>query len=80
MISVFHETKTSTVDMKVRMYSKIFFKKKLEKKVKSPISMKIGTFNTSKCKGKLQKTFREINFFLYFWPCRGVDLWPVGDR
>jgi hypothetical protein len=35
------------------VYSK-FSKNKIWKKMKSPISMKDGTFNTSKCRGKLQ--------------------------
>jgi hypothetical protein len=42
------------VDMKVQVYSK-FRKNKILKKVKSPISMRYGTFNTSKCRSKLQK-------------------------
>jgi hypothetical protein len=54
VISVFYETKTSTVDMKVQVYSK-FRKIKIKKKVKSPISMRNGRYNTSKCRGKLQK-------------------------
>jgi hypothetical protein len=54
VISFFHETKISTVDMKVQLYSK-FSKNKICKKVKSPISMRNGRFNTSKCRGKLQK-------------------------
>jgi hypothetical protein len=41
--------------MKVQVYSK-FRKNKILKKVKSPISMRYGTFYTSKCRGKLQKT------------------------
>jgi hypothetical protein len=49
VISIFHETKIPTVDMKVQVYFKFW------KKVKSPISMRNGTFNTSKCRGKLQK-------------------------
>jgi hypothetical protein len=36
------------------MYSK-FRKNKIPKKVKSPISMRNRRFNTSKCRGKLQK-------------------------
>jgi hypothetical protein len=32
-----------------------FRKNKIWKKMKSPISMRNGTFNTSKCRGKLQK-------------------------
>jgi hypothetical protein len=54
VISISHETKIPTVDMKVQVYSKFSKKNKL-KKVKSPISMRNGTFNTSKCRGKLQK-------------------------
>jgi hypothetical protein len=52
--SLFHETKISTVDMKVQVNSKfrnLFFLKK----VKSPLSMNFGRINTSKCRGKLQK-------------------------
>jgi hypothetical protein len=41
------------VDMEVQAYSK-FSKNKIWKKVKSPISMRNGIFNTSKCRGKLQ--------------------------
>jgi hypothetical protein len=40
--------------MKVQVYSK-FSKNKIWKKVKSPNSMGNGRFNTSKCRGKLQK-------------------------
>jgi hypothetical protein len=54
VISIFHETKIPTVDMKLHVYSK-FRKNKILKKVKSPISMRYGTFNTSKRRGKLQK-------------------------
>jgi hypothetical protein len=54
VISIFHETKIPTVDMKVQVYSK-FRKNKIWKKVKSPISMRNGRFNTSMCRGKLQK-------------------------
>jgi hypothetical protein len=54
VISIFHETKILMVDIKVQVYSK-FRKNKIWKKVKSPISMRNGTFNTSKCRGKLQK-------------------------
>jgi hypothetical protein len=39
VISIFHETKIATVDVKVQVYSK-FSKKKFEKKMKSPISMR----------------------------------------
>jgi hypothetical protein len=54
VISIFHETKIPTVDIKVQVYSK-FRKNKIWKIVKSPISMRNGRFNTSKCRGKLQK-------------------------
>jgi hypothetical protein len=54
VISIFHETKIPTVDIKVQVYSK-FRKNKIWKKVKSPISTRNGRFNTSRCKGKLQK-------------------------
>jgi hypothetical protein len=54
VISIFYKTKIPTVDMKVQVYSK-FSKNNILKKVKSPISMRNGAFNTSKCKGKLQK-------------------------
>jgi hypothetical protein len=40
--------------MKVQVYSK-FRKNKIWKKVKSPISMRNGTLNISKYRGKLQK-------------------------
>jgi hypothetical protein len=54
VISIFHETKIQTVDMKVQMYSK-FSKNKIPKKVKSPNFMRNGRFHTSKCRGKLEK-------------------------
>jgi hypothetical protein len=54
VISIFHEIKIPIIDLKVQMYSK-FRKNKIWKKVKSPISMRMGIFNTSKCRGKLQK-------------------------
>jgi hypothetical protein len=54
VISIFHETKIPTVDMKIQVYSK-FRTNKIWKKVKSPISMRNGRYNTSKCRGKLQK-------------------------
>jgi hypothetical protein len=54
VISNFHETKIPKVDMKVQVYSK-FRKNKICKKMKSPISMRNGIFNTSKCRSKLQK-------------------------
>jgi hypothetical protein len=54
VISIFHETKIPMVDMKVQVQSKFSKKKNLEKN-KSPISMRNGAFNTSKCRGKLQK-------------------------
>jgi hypothetical protein len=53
VISNFHETKIQMVDMKVQVYSK--FRKKKSKKVKSPNSMRNGRFDTSKCRGKLEK-------------------------
>jgi hypothetical protein len=40
--------------MKVQVYSK-FRKNKISKKVKSPNSMRNGRFDTSKCRGKLEK-------------------------
>jgi hypothetical protein len=46
--------KIQTVDMKVQVYSK-FRKNKISKKVKSPNSMRNGRFDTSKCRGKLEK-------------------------
>jgi hypothetical protein len=54
VLSIFHETKIWTVDMKVQVYSK-FRKNKISKKIKSPNSMKNGRFDTSKCRGKLEK-------------------------
>jgi hypothetical protein len=54
VISLFHETKIPTVDMKVEVYSK-FSKNKIWKKMKSPSSMKNGRFDTPKCRGKVQK-------------------------
>jgi hypothetical protein len=40
--------------MKVQVSSN-FSKKKIWKKIKSPSFIRIGRFNTSKCRGKLQK-------------------------
>jgi hypothetical protein len=40
--------------MKVQVWTK-FSKKKLWKKVKSPLSMNFGRISTSMCRGKLQK-------------------------
>jgi hypothetical protein len=54
VISVFHETKIRTVDLKVQVYSN-FRKNKISKKVNSPNSMRNGRFSTSKCRGKLEK-------------------------
>jgi hypothetical protein len=54
VISIFHRTKIPTVDMKVQVHSR-FSKNKIWKKVKSPNSVRNGRFNTSKCRGKLQK-------------------------
>jgi hypothetical protein len=54
VISIVKETKIRTVDMKVQVYSK-FRKEKFPKKVNSPNSMRNGRFDTSKCKGKLEK-------------------------
>jgi hypothetical protein len=51
VISIFHEMKIPTVDVKVHMYSK-FRKTKIWKKMKSLISMRNGRFNTSKCRGR----------------------------
>jgi hypothetical protein len=42
------------VDMKVQVYSK-FRKNFIKKEVKSPNSMRNGRFDTSKCRGKLEK-------------------------
>jgi hypothetical protein len=53
-ISILHETKIRTVDMKVQVYSK-FSKNKILNKVKSPNSMWNGRFDTSKCRRKLEK-------------------------
>jgi hypothetical protein len=47
VISLFHQTKIPTIDMKVQEYSN-FNKNKIWKKIKSPSSMRIGRFNTSK--------------------------------
>jgi hypothetical protein len=58
MISIFRRAKIPTVDMKVQVYSE-FRKNKIWKKVKSPNSMRNGRFNTSKCRGKLQKIGEE---------------------
>jgi hypothetical protein len=54
VISIFHETKIRMVDMKVQVYSK-FRKNFIKKEVKSPNSMRNGRFDTSKCRGKLEK-------------------------
>jgi hypothetical protein len=54
VILIFHETKIQMVDTKVQVYSK-FRNNKILKKVKSPNSMRNERFDTSKCKGKLEK-------------------------
>jgi hypothetical protein len=54
MISLLHDTKIPTMDMKVQVYSNFSYKK-ISKKIKSPSSMRNGRFNTSKCRGKFQK-------------------------
>jgi hypothetical protein len=46
------------VDMKVQVYSN-FSINKIWKKIKSPTSMRNGRFNSSKCRGKLQKIGEE---------------------
>jgi hypothetical protein len=53
VISLFHETKIPTVDMKVHMYSN--FRRKNSKKMKSPSSMMNGRFDIPKCRGMVQK-------------------------
>jgi hypothetical protein len=80
----FFETKIPTVDMKVHVYSK-FRKNKIWKKVKSPISMRNRTFNTSKCRGKLQKMGVKFDKFFFknghkVWQGSGVDPRPAGDH
>jgi hypothetical protein len=57
--SLLYETKISTIDMKVLVYSN-FSKNKTWKKMKSPSSMRNGRFHPSKCRGKVQKTREEI--------------------
>jgi hypothetical protein len=47
VISIFHEMKIRTVDMKAQVYSK-FRKNKISKKIKSPKSITNGKFDTSK--------------------------------
>jgi hypothetical protein len=49
VISIFQETKIPMVDTKVHVYSK-FFLNKFFKEIKFPISMRNGTFNTSRCR------------------------------
>jgi hypothetical protein len=46
------------MNVKVQVYSN-FSKNKIWKKIKSPTSMRNGRFNTSKCRGKLQKIGEE---------------------
>jgi hypothetical protein len=53
-ILLFHETKIPTVDMKVQV-SFNFSKSKIQKKKKSPSSMRNGRFYTSNYRCKLQK-------------------------
>jgi hypothetical protein len=54
VISIFHETKNSNNRYEgPGFYSN--FNKKNPKNMKSPSSMRNGRFNTSKCRGKLQK-------------------------
>jgi hypothetical protein len=52
VITIFHETKIQTVNVKVQVYSK--FRKK-SKKMKSPNFMRNGRFHTFKYRGKLEK-------------------------
>jgi hypothetical protein len=54
VISLFHETKIPTMDMKVQVYSK-FKKNKVWKEMKSPRSMRNGSFHPPKCRGKVHK-------------------------
>jgi hypothetical protein len=42
------------VDMKVQVYSK-FRKNKIPQKIRSPNVLRNGRFDTSKCRGKLEK-------------------------
>jgi hypothetical protein len=51
---IFHGTKIPIVDKKVHVWTK-FRRKKIRKKVKSPLSMNFERISTSKCRGKLQK-------------------------
>jgi hypothetical protein len=60
MNSLFHETKTPIMDMKVLVYF-IFSKIKMEKK-KSQSSMKNRRFHPSKCRGKVQNIEEETLF------------------
>jgi sterol desaturase/sphingolipid hydroxylase (fatty acid hydroxylase superfamily) len=57
--SLLYETKISTIDMKVLVYSN-FSKNKTWKKMKSPSSMRNGRFHPSKCRSKVQKTREEV--------------------
>jgi hypothetical protein len=54
MNSPLHHEKIPTMDMKVLVYSN-FCQKEFWKKMKSPSSMRDGSFHPSKCKGKVQK-------------------------
>jgi hypothetical protein len=54
VISLFHDSEISMVDMKVYVYSR-FSKNKIWKKMKSPSSMRNGRFHPPKCRFKLQK-------------------------
>jgi hypothetical protein len=62
VIALFLETKIPTEDMKVQVYSNLS-KKKISKKRKSSCSMRIGRFNTSKYRGKLQKNGGVVHPF-----------------
>jgi hypothetical protein len=59
VISLFYETKIPTMDMKVQVSSNFRRKKKTWRKMKSPSPMRNGRFNTSKCRGKVQKIREE---------------------
>jgi hypothetical protein len=54
VISIFHENKIPTVDMKVLGYFD-FRLKKFWKKMKSPVSMRNGRFHPLNCRGKAKK-------------------------
>jgi hypothetical protein len=79
VISIFHETKIQTVDIKVQVYSK-FRKNKISKEVKSPNSMRNGRFDTSKWREKLGKNGCIVHPSPGPFPKLPIKNWPKCRR